>query len=56
MGYVLSGNRTQSMDIVANDLENAQVELEVWQPILTNLAFVAAMLGFGCIYVLRKEY
>lgn len=56
MTYLLSGNKTQSLDIVANNLETAQVELDIWQPIITNLCFVIVMLGIGCIYVVRKEF
>ena len=56
MGYLLSGNATQSLNIVTNDMEQAQVEIDVWRPILTNLAFVAVMLTIGCIYVARKEF
>ncbi len=56
MGYLLSGNETQSMNIVTNDLEQAQIELDVWRPIITNLAFVAVMLLIGCVYVARKEF
>ncbi len=32
------------------------MEIDVWRPILTNLAFVAVMLTIGCIYVARKEF
>lgn len=56
MGYLLSGNETQSLSIVTNDMEQAQVEIDVWRPIFTNLAFVAVMLTIGCIYVARKEF
>lgn len=56
MGYLLSGNETQSLSGITNDLEAAQVELDVWRPIVSNLAFVAVMLGVGCIYVARKEF
>ncbi len=56
MNYFLSGNKTQSLSIVANDLEEAQLEFDVWQPIVSNTAFVIFMLAVGSIYVLRKEY
>lgn len=56
MGYLLSGNETQSMNIVTNDMKQAQIELDVWRPIFTNLAFVGVMLLIGCIYVARKEF
>jgi len=56
MGYLLSGNATQSLNIVTNDMEQAQVEIDVWRPIITNLVFVAVMLLIGCVYVARKEF
>ena len=56
MGYLLSGSETQSMSIVTNDLGAAQVELDVWTPIVSNLLFVAAILAITCIYVWRKEF
>lgn len=56
MSYLLSGNRTQALSIVTNDLETAQLELDIWQPIITNLGFVVFMLGLGCFYVSRKEF
>lgn len=56
MGYLLSGNETQSMNIVTNDMKQAQVEIDVWGPIITNLAFVGVMLLIGCVYVARKEF
>jgi hypothetical protein len=56
MGYLLSGSETQSLNIVTNDMKQAQVELDVWRPIFTNLAFVGVMLLIGCVYVARKEF
>lgn len=56
MGYLLSGNETQSLNIVTNDMKQAQVEIDVWRPIFTNLAFVGVMLLIGCVYVARKEF
>lgn len=56
MSYLLSGSQTQTMNIVTNDLEAAQLELDIWTPIISNLAFVIVILGVSCIYVTRKEY
>ncbi|GAB5403707.1 MAG: hypothetical protein Aurels2KO_19380 [Aureliella sp.] len=54
--YLLSGNKSQAMGIVTNRLEQAQVELDIWQPIITNLCFVFVMLAIGCIYIVRSEF
>ncbi len=56
MGYALTGSQTSTLNIVTNDLEAAQLELDVWTPIISNLIFVAVILGFSCWYVSRKEY
>lgn len=56
MLYLLTGNETQSMSVITNDLEAAQLELDVWTPILSNLAFVIVVLGISCIYIARKEF
>ncbi len=56
MSYALTGNKTQSLSLVTNDLESAQVQVDLWTPILTNTIFVVVVLGFSCWYVARKEF
>lgn len=56
MSYVLTGNQTQALGLVTNDLEAAQVEVDLWTPVISNLLFVTVILGFSCWYVARKEY
>ncbi len=56
MSYVLTGNETQALGLVTNDLEAAQIEIDLWTPIISNFIFVAVILGFSCWYVSRKEY
>jgi hypothetical protein len=56
MTYLLSGEKTMTTQLVTRDLEAAQVELQVWQPIFSNLAFVVVIIGISCIYVARKEF
>jgi hypothetical protein len=56
MTYLLSGSQTINPQFMTNDLESAQVKIDIWQPIYSNLAFVALVLGLSCIYVARKEY
>ena len=56
MTYFLSGNETQTLNIVTNNLEAAQIELDVWTPIVTNLAFLVVVLSISCIYVARREF
>ncbi len=56
MSYVLTGNDTQALGLVTNDLEAAQMEIDIWTPLISNLIFVAVVLGVSCWYVSRKEY
>ena len=56
MSYALTGNKTQSMNLVTVDLEAAQITLDLWTPIITNSIFVIAILGCSCWYVARKEF
>ncbi|MEZ6135946.1 MAG: ABC transporter permease [Pirellulaceae bacterium] len=54
--YLLTGSRTMNAQLVSGDLSSAQRELDIWQPIYSNLAFVLVILGISCVYVARKEY
>lgn len=56
MSYLLSGNKTQSMDLITNNLEKSQLELDIWTPIISNLCFVAFVLAISSIYVVRSEF
>ena len=53
---LLSKEGVGQTQLFNNDLSAARVEVEIWQPILSNLAFVVVLLTIGCIYVWRKEY
>jgi hypothetical protein len=53
---LLSRDKAGQTQLINNDLSAARVEVEIWQPILSNLAFVTALLAIGCIYVWRKEF
>lgn len=39
-----------------NDLTAGRIKLNIWQPLWSNLAFVAVMLALGSIYVQRKDF
>ncbi len=56
MSYLLTGKDTQSLELITTDLKTARIELEVWQPIISNSLFVIVMLAIGCIYLVRKEF
>lgn len=53
---LLSKEGAGQTQLFNNDLSAARVEVEIWQPILSNLAFVVVLLTVGCIYVWRKEF
>ncbi len=56
MNYMLTGNQTQTLNLITNDLEAAQVQVDLWTPIITNTLFVLVILGISCWYVARKEF
>ena len=56
MSYALTGNKTQSLSLVTVDLEAAQIQVDLWTPIITNSIFVIVVLGISCWYVARKEF
>jgi ABC-type transport system involved in multi-copper enzyme maturation permease subunit len=56
MLYLLTGKANVEERLIAVKLDNAKIKLNIWQPILSNLAFVVVMLTISCIYVSRKEF
>ncbi len=56
MAYALSGNNSQALSLMTNDLEAVQMEVDIWTPVISNLVFVAVVLGVSCFYVSRKEF
>jgi hypothetical protein len=56
MSYLLTGDQTATTQLITNDLSAAQIELQIWQPIVSNLAFLAVVLGISCVYVARREF
>jgi hypothetical protein len=51
--YLIAEQRTFQRD---GDLRARQIPLEIWGPIWSNLAFLAVVLGLGCIYVSRTDF
>ncbi len=56
MNYLLTGSKTQSMNLITNDLKQAQVEVDVQGPLISNTIFVCCVLLFSSIYLIRKEF
>lgn len=56
MHYLLTGEKTFDPQFIPVRLDTAQVELEPWQPIVSNLAFVICMLTASCLYLSWKEF
>ena len=54
--YLLSDEKSVQVAGGPQDLSTTRVEIDVWGPIWSNLAFVAVMLAIGCIYVQRKDF
>ncbi len=53
---LLQRDRAGQTQLLKNDLSAFRVEIEIWQPIISNLIFVTVLLGIGCIYVWRREF
>lgn len=53
---LLSREAAGQTQLINNDMAVARVEVEIWQPIISNLIFVSVLLIIGCIYVWRREY
>ncbi|MFO1063765.1 MAG: ABC transporter permease [Pirellulales bacterium] len=56
MSYLLNGKKEDLTQLVRTDLEATTLEKDIWQPIISNLAFVGLMLTIGCIWIVRKQY
>ena len=53
---LLQRDRAGQTQLFNNDLSAFRIEVEIWQPIISNLIFVAVLLGVGCLYVYRREF
>ena len=54
--YIITGDDTQAVNSNQMDLRQERAALDVWQPIWSNLAFMACMLGLSCYRVWRKDF
>lgn len=53
--YLLTGSESASAG-VSNDLQTSRPKLDIWAPIWSNLAFIAVVVGLGCLYTSRKDF
>ncbi|MDA1231142.1 MAG: ABC transporter permease subunit, partial [Planctomycetota bacterium] len=51
----INNEGNQGGNVRAN-LEAERVTLDVWNAILSNLAFITVMLGLGCLYIARSDF
>jgi len=56
MQYLLTGSATFDPQLITVKLDTAKVQLDIWQPIISNTVFVVLILAVSCIYLARKEY
>ena len=56
VNYLLTDNSSSALDGHNDTLQAERVIIDIWTPIWSNLAFLAAMLLCGCIYVSRKDF
>ncbi|HEV3342370.1 MAG TPA: hypothetical protein VG125_18515, partial [Pirellulales bacterium] len=55
VNYLLTGSESVSIG-VGNDLQVSRPRLDIWGPIWSNLAFIAVVVGLGCLYTHRKDF
>jgi hypothetical protein len=55
VNYLLTGSESASLG-VNNDLQTSRPRLDIWGPIWSNLAFIAVVVGLGCLYTYRKDF
>lgn len=56
MQYLLTGSTTFDPQLITVKLDTAKVQLDIWQPMISNTIFVLVVLTASCIYLSRKEY
>ncbi len=60
--WILTGEKSQVIENEANQnglrgkLESERVTFDVWNTIVSNLVFIAVMLGLGCLYIARSDF
>lgn len=60
--YMLTGQKSVSVNenqrpvIGRNKLEEERVSFDPWAPLRHNTLFLAVILGFGCLYVARRDF
>ena len=61
--WIVTGEKSVEINNDPNQGGNARANLEaervtfnVWNAILSNLAFIVVMLGLGCLYIARSDF
>jgi len=56
--YLLTDEKAPSLDIKKGpeNLQDERATLNIWEPVWSNLAFLAVMLGLTCLYIERKDF
>jgi ABC-type transport system involved in multi-copper enzyme maturation permease subunit len=55
VNYLLTGSESVAVG-ASNDLQTSRARLDIWGPIWSNLAFIAVVVGLGCLYTSRKDF
>ena len=63
MQWIVTGEKSVAIENDQNqnggirgNLEAERVTFNVWNAIFSNLAFIAVMLGLGCLYIARSDF
>lgn len=53
--YLLTGSESATVG-TQSDLQASRPKLDIWTPIWSNLAFIAVVVGLGCLYTSYKDF
>jgi len=56
VSYLLTDQKDIATTGDENNLESERVVLDIWKPILSNVAFLAVILTLTCVYISRKDF
>ena len=54
--YLLTEEKSVSVSGDEQRLDSTHIALELWEPVVSNLAFLVVMLGLTCVYISRKDF
>lgn len=56
VSYLLTDQETVAIGGREQSLQSERVVLNIWEPVWSNLAFLAVVLGLTCLYIERRDF